>query len=148
MFSFVPKTSEVNTNFYCTIMLFSLTFQSVDVELRCRFYGAVDQRPKLLHLRQPKNQYHFSQTITDGPNIAMHNCLVSVVDGQHTYQYQVFFRRNARLQKNQAILTLLKGVRRPTKIRGNIIVMRIGTRSSLVNMRERDTILADWVIKE
>jgi hypothetical protein len=33
-------------------------------------------------------------------------------------------------------------------LKGDVVVMRVGSFAAYVNMRDRDTILADWLIKK
>jgi hypothetical protein len=56
----------------------------------------------------------------------------------------VFFKRHRHIRPNNSLRKLRGG--RPT-LNGDVIVMRIGSTSSYVNMRDRDTILADWFMQ-
>jgi len=57
----------------------------------------------------------------------------------------IFFKRHVLLKKSCCLRTLLRG--RHAILKGDAIIMRIGSLASYVNMRERDTILADWLMK-
>ena len=56
----------------------------------------------------------------------------------------VFFKRHCHIHPNNSLRKLRGG--RPI-LKGDVIVMRIGSTSSYVNMRDRDTILADWFMQ-
>jgi hypothetical protein len=74
----------------------------------------------------------------------IHDCLIRVHEGKHVYNFRVFFKRHRRLHINQSIRRLSDD----HTFRGDALVMRAGARdyNSVVNMRERDTILSDYVI--
>jgi hypothetical protein len=73
----------------------------------------------------------------------IHDCTVRVHEGKHAYLLRIFFKRHCRLPLNQA----LPGNR---TFRGDAVVVRAGAVNSqaVVSMRERDTILSDFVIKK
>jgi hypothetical protein len=87
------------------------------------------------------NRYPYVESLFEDPVIQpyIHNCVVKLHDGSHNYHFMVFFKRHRRLRTNR---TITGGV-----LRGDVVVMRIAARNdhSVVNMRERDTIVADWV---
>jgi len=70
----------------------------------------------------------------------IHNCEVSVIEGRHTYKFSVFFKRHCRLHLNP----LLGGD--VTDFHGDAVVMRVGI-GAMVNMRSRDTGIADYMMK-
>jgi hypothetical protein len=74
----------------------------------------------------------------------IHDCIVNVQEGQHTYRYRVFFKRHRRLRFNWS-LPLRAG--RDT-LRGDIVVMRMGTLHPrpVINMRARDSAISDYMI--
>ena len=55
-----------------------------------------------------------------------------------------FFKRHRHIRPNNTLYKLTGG--RPN-LKGDVIVMRIGSSSSYVNMRDRDTILTDWFMQ-
>jgi hypothetical protein len=57
----------------------------------------------------------------------------------------VFFKRHVLLRKNKCLSTLVRGVAPICK--GDVLVMRLGSLAAYVNMRDRDTILADWLVR-
>jgi len=58
----------------------------------------------------------------------------------------IFFKNHCRLPFNASLASLSQGQARSV-LRGDILVMRVGTNYNYVNMRERDTILTDWFMK-
>jgi hypothetical protein len=74
----------------------------------------------------------------------IHDCIVNVQEGQHTYRYRVFFKRHRRLRFNQS--SPLRAGR--NTLRGDIVVMRMGTLHPrpVINMRARDSAISDFMI--
>lgn len=71
----------------------------------------------------------------------IHNCLVTVHEGRHTYRFCVFFKRHCRLPRN-----LLLGIAE-NDFRGDVVVMRVGAVPQVVvNMRGRDVSIADYMM--
>jgi hypothetical protein len=70
----------------------------------------------------------------------VHDCVVRVYDGQHSFTYDVYFKRHKSLPVNRSIRAVVD----QDRMRGDVLVMR---RSSVgggvVNMRELDTVMAD-----
>jgi hypothetical protein len=58
----------------------------------------------------------------------------------------VFFKQHVLLRENKCLSMLLRGPVSPLK--GDVLVMRVGSFAAYINMRDRDTILADWLIKK
>jgi hypothetical protein len=73
----------------------------------------------------------------------IHNCIVTLHEGINTYKFMVFFKNHQRLPRNNCLAVFS----RCSNLRGDVLVMRIGTKFSYVNMRERDTVLADWFMR-
>jgi hypothetical protein len=73
----------------------------------------------------------------------VHDCMVTVHEGRHIYQFSVFFKRHCHLRLNQS-LHRLGG----SSHHGDVVVMRIGSNGCYVNMRDRDTILSDWFMQK
>jgi len=94
------------------------------------------------HTRFPFPESHLAEFATQ-PYI--HNCLVTVQEGFHEYRFMVFFKRHVLLRKNKCLSTLVRGVAPICK--GDVLVMRLGSLAAYVNMRDRDTILADWLVR-
>ncbi|KAF8573979.1 hypothetical protein K439DRAFT_1373777, partial [Ramaria rubella] len=114
-----------------------------------RIYSVKDLRPRQIHVpmrcssNSSRRRYPFVESVFEGAVVQpyIHDCLVYVVEGRHTYHFRIFFKRHCRLLVNQAV--------HPTNgmaFRGDVLVMRVGQQNELVNMRGRDTIVADWVI--
>jgi hypothetical protein len=74
----------------------------------------------------------------------VHDVKVVVQEGAHDYCYRVFFKRHCRLLTNTSLMKLDPN----STFRGDAIVMRIGVKGNFVNMRDRDTILADFIIRK
>lgn len=74
----------------------------------------------------------------------VHNCLVTVHEGIRVYKFMVFFKNHKHLPRNNCLVALSNS----SNLRGDVLIMRIGVKSSYVNMRERDTILADWFMRK
>lgn len=74
----------------------------------------------------------------------IHDCMVTIREGTSTYRFRVFFKRHCRLRKNRSF----PSVRGTIPVCSDILVMRVAAinTSSVVNMRDRDTILADYII--
>jgi len=76
----------------------------------------------------------------------VHNCAVTVQEGLNIYRFMVFFKRHHTFGPNRSLQALLQG--QPSLVRLDVVVMRIGKASSFVNMRGRDSVLADWLMKK
>ena len=75
----------------------------------------------------------------------VHDCVVTVIDGRRTHCYVVFFKRHRALPSNALISRLCY----PFTFRGDIVVMRIGSRHGhVVNMRPGDAVMTNLVIAE
>jgi hypothetical protein len=75
----------------------------------------------------------------------VHDCVVTVQEGCHKYRFAVFFKRHCRLAPNKCLKELLH---RTPRLQSDAVVMRLGKgKHAYLNMRERDTLLADWVMK-
>ncbi|KAG6369654.1 hypothetical protein JVT61DRAFT_14153 [Boletus reticuloceps] len=70
----------------------------------------------------------------------IHDCQITVHEGRHTYHYHVFFKRHCRLHTN----TMLSDG--DDHFRGDVAIMRIGSRTGIMNMRGRDSAMADYII--
>lgn len=70
----------------------------------------------------------------------IHNCQVTIHEDRHTYRFCIFFKRHCHLVPNP----LLSGM--GCLFRGDVVVMRVGEGSSVVNMRGRDVAIADFMI--
>jgi hypothetical protein len=96
----------------------------------------------ITNARYPVAEAYFQQ-----PHIQpyIHDCHVTVREHRNTYRYCVFFKNHRHLRVNQF---LLKGDgHAELKFRGDAVVMRVGTRTGFVNMRERDTAISDWAME-
>jgi len=129
--------------------------QTYELQLRARLYSAMRPIPRQVlvnsrqanykahHTRSPFPENHLSDFATQ-PYI--HNCAVTVYEGANKYQFMVFFKRHILLRSSRCLHALLRGHR--AILKGDAIVMRMGSLAAYVNMRERDTIIADWLMKQ
>lgn len=74
----------------------------------------------------------------------VHDCVMNVSEGRHTYNFCIFFKRHCRLKANNL---LMKKLRSGGVFRGDVLVMRLGTRFGYVNMGGRDNIVSDWAVR-
>lgn len=70
---------------------------------------------------------------------------MTVLEGRHTYKFCVFFKRHCRLKANNL---LTKKLGAGGLFRGDVLVMRLGTRVGYVDMRGRDNIVSDWAVRQ
>lgn len=70
----------------------------------------------------------------------VHNCLVTVTEAGHTYRFRVFYKTHTKLRENGFLMGL----------HGSMFIMRAAVLEDhfVVNMRERDVILSDFLAKE
>ncbi|KAF8578917.1 hypothetical protein K439DRAFT_1360845, partial [Ramaria rubella] len=97
--------------------------------LRSRIYSVKDLRPRQIHVptRCSRNSSHrcypFVESVFEGAMVqpSIHDCLVYIVEGRHTYHFHIFFKCHFRLLVNQAV--------HPTNgmaFCGDVLVMRVG----------------------
>ena len=94
-------------------------------------------------------QYPLAEAMLDQSKIQpyIHDCVITVHEGAYIYKYRIFFKRHCFLSLNPTITQNSNSEVAP--FRGDILVMRVSTKNSFcVNFRERDTILADFLVKE
>ena len=74
----------------------------------------------------------------------VHDCVVNVTEAGRTHRFRVFFKRHCRLRLNRS----LPARRGRVAFRSDILVMRAAAlhTHSVVNMRERDTLLSDYLV--
>ncbi|KAI6161401.1 hypothetical protein EDD17DRAFT_1458014, partial [Pisolithus thermaeus] len=117
--------------------------------LRCRLYSTSCSKPRQAEMltrcaaiSYGSPRFPVAEALLQEATLQpyIHNCQVTVHEGRHTYNYCVFFKRHCRLQVN----ALLSG---DGEFRGDVMVMRIGTRTRrVVNMRARDSVIADYIV--
>lgn len=86
--------------------------------------------------------YPFTESVLDHARLQpyIHDCVVDISEGRHTYSYIIFFKRHRRLPLNCSLGSLF---------RGDVVVMRLGTRNArVVNMRGRDSALVDFAMEQ
>lgn len=137
-----------------------ISFQSVESRIRSRWYPAnpptLNKRPRQIGVvvRQPnpgspKDRYVFAEGHLGHARLQpyVHDCKATVREGPHIYKYRVFFKRHCRLPLSVCLTTLL-GNQGPPVLRSDVVVVRLGEEDAPVNMRDRDSIVADWLVKE
>jgi len=68
----------------------------------------------------------------------VHDLCIDVQDGSRVFSFVVFFKNHAYLPLNRSLPDL--------GLKGDVVVMRKGVRGALVNMRERDRFLSDFLV--
>ena len=121
--------------------------------LRSRLYAAHNTRSYMVTtpVRFDKtSQYPLVEGMLDQSRLQpyIHDCLITVYEGPYKYNYRIFFKKHCLLNINKAIKQI--GDDGDAQFRGDILIMRISTRnsSSYVNFRERDVLLANFLVKE
>ncbi|KAF8575250.1 hypothetical protein K439DRAFT_1370369 [Ramaria rubella] len=100
-----------------------------EVILWSRIYSAKDLRPWQIHVptccssNSSCRHYPFVESIFEGAVVQpyIHDCLVYVIKGRHTYHFCIFFKSHFHLLVNQAA--------HPTNgmaFHGDVLVMRVG----------------------
>lgn len=129
--------------------------KSYEIQLRGRHYPSTEARPSTLLVgtrgsavdrnipRFPLAESHFADARIQ-PYI--HDCSVIVLENSQVHHLIVFFKNHRHLPPNRS----LAGMDLPDDFRGDLLVMRSAARnvSSFVNMRGRDTEIADFAVKQ
>jgi len=120
--------------------------------IRSRLYSSERCKPILVKVptrcTYPASQggprFPFAESVLSGGKIQpyVHDCVVTVYEGQQTHRFRVFFKRHQRLPANRSLPN-------GTPFRGEIVIMRVGAldQLSVVNMRGRDTVVSDYTVK-
>ena len=122
------------------------------MHLRSKLYSTKDICPRnvLTPVRfDNKKQYLFAEGMLDDSKTQayVHDCTVHVCEGPYVYRYRVFFKRHSLLDVNATIASIAQNSVAP--FRGDILVMRLSIKNdTYVHLRERDTILANFLVKE
>lgn len=87
-------------------------------------------------------RYPYAESVLADSKIQpyVHDCFVTVTESRNTYRFRVFYKIHTKLRQNR----FLSG------LHGSMFVMRAAAleHHSVVNMRERDVILADFLVKK
>lgn len=90
-------------------------------------------------------RFPFAESILDDGVIQpyVHDCVVNVEEGELTHRFRIYYKMHSRLGNKQ----LFPGSN--CRMRGSLFVMRMAAiePSSVVNMRGRDSVLADFLVK-
>ena len=152
----LPVTNSMSklSKAYPNLTLYS-SIKSHEVRLRSRLYPAVSSSPCYVsvvtrqmcpfsvHSQLPIPENHFGQLQLQ-PYI--HNCMVTIWEGHCQHHFMVFFKRHCCLLENQCLKTMVQGD--ATTIQGNVIIMRMGSKASYVNLRTGDTKRTDWLMRQ
>ena len=70
----------------------------------------------------------------------IHDCFVNVIEGRQAHRFRVFFKRHHHLPASKSL----------APFRGDVLVMRAGVLRplSVVNMREWDVIVSDFMVSK
>jgi len=74
----------------------------------------------------------------------IHNCAATIQEGRRTHRFMIFYKRHCRLQANQCLSTMVQG---PTNIQGDVIIMRVESKATYVNLRSGDAKRSDWLMR-
>ena len=95
-------------------------------------------------VRQGGPRFPFAESVLADGKIQpfVHDCIVTVYEGRQIHRFRVFFKRHQKLPANRC---LPDGI----SVRGDIVAMRVGAldQLSVVNMRGRDTVVSDYMVK-
>ena len=120
--------------------------------LRSRLYSSLRRKPVLIKVptrctrpaRQGGPRFPFVESVLSAGRVQpyVHDCIVTVWETGKRHRFRVFFKRHRNLPANRS---LPAGI----EFHGNIVIMRVGAldQFSVVNMRERDTVLSDYMVK-
>lgn len=140
---------------YSTSVILQLSmltgFQTYPLHIQSRLYSATCSKarqvkvPTCCVIRAP-DRFPLPECVFEDAIIQpyIHDCLVRVYEGRHVYHFRIFFKRHRHLHVNQSLRRLSASL----IFCGDVLVMRAGARNrnSVVNMREHDTVLSDYVI--
>ncbi|KAG1896159.1 uncharacterized protein F5891DRAFT_959110, partial [Suillus fuscotomentosus] len=126
--------------------------KTTELHLRCRLYSSSWSKPRqVTMLTRCSDRLHSGkhfpvpESLLDCATVQpyVHNCLVTLHEGRHIYQFCVFFKWHCHLRTNP-LLSSIDHI-----FRGDAVVMRIGASAgSVVNMRGRDNSLADFIMHQ
>lgn len=112
--------------------------------LRCRLYSCSLGTARLASITtrcRNKKRYPFAESMLTNAVLQpyIHDIDLHLYEGndKHHYVYRVFFKRHRLLPLNRSI--------RSCAFRGDAVILRVGL-EDVVNMRGRDTSLADYVM--
>ena len=124
--------------------------QTMNRNLRSRLYSSSDTKARPVDVTTRcagQLRFPFVESVVGNTPLQsyVHDCVVTVIDGRQSHRYVVFFKRHCALPSNGLISRLCC----PFTFRGDIVVMRIGSRHGhVVNMRPGDAVVANLVIAE
>jgi hypothetical protein len=93
-------------------------------------------------------RYPIAEAVLDGAATQpyIHDCKVTIREGIRRHQFMVFFKNHSHLPTNAFFEGLeVEGVGR--RLNGDIVIMRVGQKATVVNMRgKKDARRANWII--
>ena len=128
--------------------------KSHEVHLRSRLYRTLSSLPCYvsvvtrqmspfsLHSRLPFPENHLGGLQLQ-PYV--HNCIATIREGHRTHRFMVFYKRHCHLLANQCLVNMVQGD--ATTIQGDVIIMRLGSKASYVNLRTGDSKRTDWLMR-
>ncbi|KAF8122255.1 hypothetical protein EV363DRAFT_1183029 [Boletus edulis] len=136
----------VNTRVY--VLPSALT---TELRLRCRLYSSSWTRPhqvtvptRCTDMSRSAVRFPVAESLFQDSSVQpyIHNCEVTVLDRQHVHRFRVFFKRHRYLPWNPSLSDCNH------IFRGDVVVMRVGKGplQAVVNMRARDSEVADYMI--
>ena len=151
---FFPQSQTVCLPNYLNYLTWQSSIKSHEARLRSCLYPAVSSSPCYvsvvtwqmcpfsIHTRLPFPENHLGELQLQ-PYV--HNCAVTIREGHRTHCFMVFFKRHCCLLANQCLMTMVQGD--TTTIQGNVIIMRMGSKASYVNLRTGDAKRTDWLMR-
>jgi hypothetical protein len=152
---FFPQSQTVSLSSdlsqWTGLKIFSI--KSHEARLRSRLYPSASSSPchvsvvarqtcpSSVHTRLPFPENYLGKLQLQ-PYI--HNCAATIHEGRHTHRFMIFYKRHCRLQANQCLSTMVQG---PTNIQGDVIIMRVGSKATYVNLRSGDAKRSDWLMR-
>ena len=124
--------------------------QTMNRNLQSRLYSSTDTKARPVGVTTRcagQLRFPFVESVVGNTPLQpyVHDCVVTVIDGPRTQRYAVFFKRHRALPPNELVSRLCY----PLTFRGDIVVMRIGSRHGhVVNMCPGDAVVANLIISE
>ncbi|KAL4255932.1 hypothetical protein AB1N83_014448 [Pleurotus pulmonarius] len=125
--------------------------QAHEMKLRCRFYASHGSKPIFTSLGARcdcgGSRYAYLESLLDDAALQpyVHDCLLTVKERNRLHRFRIFFKRHTLLPLNGAVQSLGTAA-----FKGDVVIARVAVRDevSLVNMRARDGILADFAMRK
>lgn len=116
--------------------------------IRARLYAALSCRPSYVKVEtQESGSERFP--LLEGTIAGLrtqpfiHDCPVTVFEKGATHTFRVFCKNHCLLPANKVVEVVAPGL----GWKGDVVVLRVGKKHTVVNMRGRDAGLADFVVQ-